>query len=248
LPDETFFDAFFRFLTEARDGDAGLDSEEYRFLSFAANFLRLSKAQLLQDLWVLYELQMKRRGYFVEFGAADGDYLSNTLMLERHFGWNGALAEPNPAWHVALQQNRRAFISRDCIAGRSGGTVPFNCAPLPELSTIDAYTSEDMHAQARQGGDVVEIETRSLADFLAAAGAPRRIDYLSIDTEGSEYEILSRFDFAKYEVALITVEHNYTENRHRLRDLLTAFGYRRKFERFSQFDDWYLREPPPAGG
>jgi FkbM family methyltransferase len=244
LPDEPFIDAFFRFLSEGRDGAlAALDSEEYRFLSFAAPFLRLSRAQLLQDLWVLYELESKRGGYFVEFGAADGSYLSNTFMLERHFAWTGALSEPNPAWHEALKRNRSAYISQHCIAGRSYATVRFNCTKLPEFSTIDAYTLDDMHAKARRGGDVLEVETRSLADLLAAAGAPRRIDYLSIDTEGSEFEILSGFDFSEYEVALITVEHNYTENRHRLWELLTEAGYRRKFERFSQFDDWYLRGP-----
>jgi FkbM family methyltransferase len=250
LTDQPFFDAFFRFLTQARscaDVAQGVHSEEYKFLAFAAHFLRLSKAQLLQDVWVLHELETKRDGYFVEFGAADGTYLSNTFLLEKYFGWSGALSEPNPAWHEALRKSRTAFISRRCIAGRSNGSVLFNNTPLPEFSTIEAYTSADMHAQARQGGRVVEVETQSLAEFLAAAGAPRRIDYLSIDTEGSEYEILSSFDLASYEIELITVEHNYTENRQAIFDLLTRAGYRRKFERFSRWDDWYVRDSTGRG-
>ena len=249
MSDPGFFDAFFEFLVRARDraDPAAVGGEEFKFLAFAANFLQLSRAQALQDLWVLYELRVKRNGYFVEFGAADGVYLSNTLMLEKHFGWRGALSEPNPAWHEPLYQNRNAFISRDCIVGRPNGPVRFNQTPIPELSTIETYTAADMHAQSRQGGRIVEIESQSLADFLAAAAAPPRIDYLSVDTEGSEWEILSNFDFSRWEIALITVEHNFTEQRERLFELLTRAGYRRKFERFSQWDDWYVREPGAAG-
>ena len=71
-----------------------------------------SNAQLLQDLWVLYELKEKRNGYFVEFGACDGMSLSNTLLLEKTFGWQGALAEPARAWHAALYANRELLHHR----------------------------------------------------------------------------------------------------------------------------------------
>jgi FkbM family methyltransferase len=240
LAGQSFFDNFFRYLLEVREGAPGPQSEEYRFLAFSAGFIEFSQAQLLQDLWVLFELAGKRDGYFVEFGAADGKYLSNTFMLEKNFGWSGALSEPNPAWHEALHKNRNVFISRQCIAARSHETVRFNQTPMPEYSTIDRYTAADLHADARRGGQVIEVETLSLCDFLQAAGAPRRIDFLSIDTEGSEYEILSAFDFSQYDIDLITVEHNHTESRKAIYDLLARHGYRRKFERFSQWDDWYV--------
>ncbi|MBK7635080.1 MAG: FkbM family methyltransferase [Saprospiraceae bacterium] len=53
------------------------------------------------------------------------------------------------------------------------------------------------------------------------------IDYLSIDTEGSEYDILSSFNFDRYTFGIITVEHNYTAYRDRIKDLLESKGYRR---------------------
>ena len=71
----------------------------------AAQLLKLlpaSKAQLHQDLFVLSELGLKRSGYFVEFGAASGESLSNTHLLEKSFDWQGILAEPAKYWHPAL--------------------------------------------------------------------------------------------------------------------------------------------------
>ena len=72
--------------------------------------------------------------------------------------------------------------------------------------------------------------------------APKHIDYLSIDTEGSEYEILSNFDFSQNTFEVITCEHNYTPSRERLHLLLTKQGYRRVFEDLSLFDDWYVKQ------
>ena len=81
----------------------------------------------------------------------------------------------------------------------------------------------------------------SLNDLLAHWDAPRRIDYPSIDTEGSELDILTAFDFDAWDVRLITVEHNHGPQRQGLIELLTAKGYRRKFKHLSGVDDWYVK-------
>jgi hypothetical protein len=71
--------------------------------------------------------------------------------------------------------------------------------------------------------------------------APKDIDYLSIDTEGSEFEILSAHDFSEYSFKVIPCEHNFTDMREKIHDLLSAQGYVRKYENLSKFDDWYVR-------
>ena len=74
-----------------------------------------------------------------------------------------------------------------------------------------------------------------------AQKSPTTIDYLSIDTEGSEYDILKSVNFDKWEFRIITVEHNYTANRNLIYNLLTANGYKRIFENISLMDDWYVK-------
>lgn len=209
-----------------------------------APILRLlphSTAQFRQDLFVLAELGLKRDGFFVEFGATDGLNLSNTHLLEQEFGWRGILAEPARYWHVGLAANRNCAIDHRCVWKTSGETITFNQTAMPELSTIDKFSSADLHKEARKLGSRYDVATVSLMDLLAEHGAPQHIDYLSLDTEGSEYDILESFDFARYDVRVITCEHNFTPMRRRVHALLTAMGYVRKCERVSEFDDWYVK-------
>jgi FkbM family methyltransferase len=201
---------------------------------------RESKSQLLQDLFVLSELGFKREGFFVEFGATNGIDLSNTFLLEKQFAWTGILAEPAKAWQAALRKNRACNVESACVWRETGASVTFNAADMGELGTIDAFSSSDHHAQRRGAGEKYEVPTISLADLLEKFNAPREIDYLSVDTEGSEFEILRDFDFNKYRFKVITVEHNFTPQREDLFTLLTRNGYTRKCEGASEFDDWYV--------
>ena len=200
-----------------------------------------SRSQLQQDLFVLAQLDFKKGGYFVEFGATDGIELSNTFLLEKKFGWTGILAEPAECWQEALRKNRSAKIERKCVWSISNQILVFNEVEYAELSTVDLYSRSDIHKGSREKGRTYNVETISLIDLLEKHNAPENIDYLSIDTEGSEFEILSEFDFSKYSFDVITCEHNGTANRVLIYDLLTKNGCSRKFEALSEFDDWYVK-------
>ena len=89
--------------------------EDQAFLHFVLQKYAESPAQLFQDLFVLFSLSQKREGFFVEFGATDGVELSNTLLLERSYGWNGILAEPAKCWHKDLRTNRNCVIDTRCV-------------------------------------------------------------------------------------------------------------------------------------
>jgi len=200
---------------------------------------RLSTSQLGQDLWVLERTGNLRGGFFVEFGATDGIRLSNTYLLEKSFDWRGICAEPNPKMFAQLQVNRRCIVSDACIGPRTGELVDFVLAE--EYGGRVQEMESDMHADKRRAywsdpSYRATFRTESLHDLLVRLGAPHRIDFLSIDTEGSEFEILEAFPFEKWELRLITVEHNFTPLRDRIRDLLESKGYVRT-ER--SHDDFY---------
>jgi FkbM family methyltransferase len=199
-----------------------------------------SRAQLNQDLFVLSELDFKRNGFFVEFGATNGFDLSNSYLLERDFGWSGILAEPAKRFHDELKRNRSSHIETDCVWRNSGSVLSFDEAENTVLSTISAFKDSDYHRSNRGGGTTYDVRTISLTDLLIKYDAPQTIDYLSIDTEGSEFEILRSFDFNRYQFNVITCEHNFTSNREEIFRLLTSHGYVRKYTGFSDFDDWYI--------
>lgn len=215
---------------------------ECRFLAYVFSNRGKSKSQILQDLWVSYELGEKREGFFVEFGATNGVVNSNTWLLEKKYDWKGILAEPNPVWHAMLAKNRGAAIDHRCVDATTGKTVTFltTDGSDPELSAIAEFAGGDHFAEVRAKGTAIQVETVSLNDLLSKYKAPDEIDYLSIDTEGSEYAILSQFDFSRYVVNLISVEQNrHTEPQ--IETLLKDQGFDRVFKEFSQWDGWYVR-------
>jgi len=231
---------FLLLLVGLRDSDPGQDVQ-IAFLQFCMDNAAWSHGQFLQDLWVAYETKMRKGGFFVEFGATDGIKFSNTRALETRLGWNGILAEPAHVWYPALRRNRACFIDDRCVWTTTGETLTFNQPAIAAHSTIDAFSEGDNLAGTRAEGQRYEVTTVSLNDLLAHWNAPRRIDYLSIDTEGSELDILQALDFGTWEIRLLTVEHNHTPKRQEIHDFLASKGYRRKFETLSNVDDWYVR-------
>ena len=199
-----------------------------------------SHAQLKQDVFALAMNGFKRAGFFVEFGATDGKSLSNTYTLEKDFGWSGILAEPARMWHDALRANRTCKIETDCVWRETGQTLAFSMANDGEFSTLSQFTGSDGHSAKRDGATTYDVTTVSLNDLLIKHEAPEVIDYLSIDTEGSEFEILNAFDFSAHRFNCITVEHNGTAARDQIRALLEGKGYRRAFTYLSKWDDWYV--------
>ncbi|MFB9952449.1 FkbM family methyltransferase [Rhizobium puerariae] len=218
-----------------------LRSQDLAFLAYCVARRRRSRAQILQDLWVCYELGEKREGFFVEFGSTNGLTNSNTWFLEKELGWKGILAEPNPVWHADLAANRGAHIEHRCVSSRSGAIVTFLTTDGvdPELSAIAAFADGDHFADVRSKGNRIDVETISLNDLLDRYDAPAVVDYISIDTEGNELDILSSFDFGKRRFRLISVEQNPNTERG-IQDLLQKNGYVRVFPQFSQWDGWYV--------
>jgi FkbM family methyltransferase len=199
-----------------------------------------SKSQLGQDVLALSQVGIERKGFFVEFGATNGFDLSNTFLLENEFGWTGILCEPARKWQEDLLKNRTCAIDTRCVYSTSGEKIQFSETAIGELSTVSLFRNSDANRTQRRVSTNYEVETVTLTDLLSTHNAPSYIDFLSIDTEGSEHEILRAFDFSRYSFGLICVEHNFTENREKISRLLIENGYSQVFRELSAWDDWYV--------
>jgi FkbM family methyltransferase len=216
------------------------DIDAIRFLGYVFDRIESSKSQILQDLWVGFELAGMREGFFVEFGATNGLTNSNSWLLEQEFGWTGILAEPNPVWHLDLDRNRKCRIDKRCVYSRSGEAISFVSPDDPELSGIYATADRNHFAEVRKAAKTFDVDTVSLNDLLDQHNAPAVIDYMSIDTEGSELDILQAFDFGKRRIRLLSVEHSNSPQEPKIDGLLAEHNYRRVLPEFSQWDGWYV--------
>jgi FkbM family methyltransferase len=203
-------------------------------------FRQFSKSQLQQDLNVINHYNHKRRGYFVEIGANDGVKLSNTYLLETQFNWKGICVEPILSTFQELKVNRpNSICVEKAVYNRSNMLVDFYIYNDDTLYSgiSDHLTSHKSMVENNKTWD--KTPTITLLDLLDEAKAPKFIEYLSLDTEGSEYEILKAFDFSKYEFGIIDVEHNFIEpQRSQIRELLEANGY--IYNGANQWDDNYV--------
>jgi len=209
-------------------------------LKSALQLLPASKGEIFQDLFALLCIGLDNPGFFVEFGATDGVNGSNTWLMEKELGWKGILAEPGRGWHASLAANRNCTIETDCVWISTGQELEFTQANDAGFSTISSYAGKDRHSRHRKNGQTYLVKTVSLHDMLTQANAPRVIDYMSIDTEGSEFDILSHFSFCDWDISVLTIEHNFRGERSDLHALLVAHGFVRVLTDQSQFDDWYV--------
>lgn len=159
-------------------------------------------SQAGQDLWVYGNVfNEKKNGFFLDLGAHDGVYLSNTFLLETRFGWNGILIEANPTTFEALRANRTGNCVNACVSSKKE-TVRF-----AHKSTFGGIIAEDCDVKGTEVDDTVtEMTTVPLEELLDEAGAPSKIDYLSIDIEGAEDRALLEFPFERYSFTCITIE------------------------------------------
>lgn len=206
------------------------------------NIIKKSKSELNQELFAILENNFQKNGFFVEFGATNGLCASNSYLLEKYFLWKGILCEPAKVYHAQLIKNRKCNIEYGCVWGQSNKRINFIETQIPSYSTIKTFVDSDMHKEMRKNSKEYEVITISLTDLLKKYNAPKVINYLSIDTEGSEFEILKNFDFNSYKFNFITYEHNYNYFiRSKVRNLLTKNGYKIKYDGFSEYEDWFVK-------
>jgi FkbM family methyltransferase len=159
------------------------------------------------------------KGYFVEVGANEPRTRSQTWHLEQS-GWTGVLVEPLPDLAVELRAKRKARVFDVACSSpdNAGRNLSFYVAG--PLSSLDRHHMAPGATPER----VISVPVRTLDSILAEAGTPIGFDFLSIDAEGHEIEVLRGFDIARWKPRLILLE-DHVGNLSKHRYLLGA-GYR----------------------
>ncbi len=208
-----------------------------------------SNSQNFQDEFALWSTHdNNKENFFVEFGATNGIDGSNTLNLEHSYKWKGILAEPIPEYYQQCAKNRPGSTCFPfAVSNVSGEKVDFVITDEMDLSTLKSHQMDsDEHVLKRQNvKETISVETITLYDLLERGNAPKDINYISVDTEGSEYEILEKWfqDNKKYNVGCFTVEHNWDSNRRlNLVRLFINNGYHMVFPEISRWDFFFLHD------
>ena len=207
--------------------------------SYIENYYKMrnnSISQLYQDINVIEFFNKKENLFFVDIGAYDGITISNTYLLEKQYKWSGICSEPLPEAFKQLINYRDAQCDNNAVLDKTGLTFDFSESGL--LSGITKYIDKYIHVKECKKS---KANTITLQDLLKKYKSSNIIHYLSLDTQGSELEILQSVNYSQYTFLYITLEHNYIEpKRSLMREILLSNGYLYKGE--NKWDDEYIHE------
>jgi FkbM family methyltransferase len=185
------------------------------------------KSQFGQDKYVNeHFFKNKRDGIFVEIGAFDGISLSNTYFFEKELGWQGICVEPVQQKFNLLQKNRSCICIQGCISNFDGKALFAEVSGIEVLSGLSMkYDPRHVHRIQSEGGKIKYYEVDCFTPkTIFEKFNMSHIDFLSIDTEGGEFDILSSINLKSIDIDVITVEVNYPDDK-RIHDYLTSHGY-----------------------
>ena len=171
----------------------------------------------------------KKKGFFVEIGAFDGIEGSNCLYFENNYAWNGIALEPSKTQFSKLKKNRKCSVLNLAISS-SEKEVEFydvheGLAQMSGINDINYSSKDIVEKDIKSKIKKYKLKTTTFDKIIPSDEV---IDYLSIDIEGGEMEVLKSIDFKKYTIKVISVENNNPDN--------IDFNYFFKEKNFSFFD------------
>jgi FkbM family methyltransferase len=175
------------------------------------------------DIWVLQVLKQKFSGVFIEAGPAGK---SNCVTLEKYFSWSGVCIEPHTrSFNILLKEKRQTPINK-CLHYYNGQTDFYECydkekrLAYEQLSGIPDYIEPRWIDIVKEYGTVVKKECITLEQVIIDHNLPTTIDFLQMDIEGAELEVLKSFPFNKYTFLTMAIENGY-----RYKELLNKNNY-----------------------
>jgi FkbM family methyltransferase len=171
-------------------------------------------------------------GVFVDVGANEGVGCNNSYYFESKLGWKGICVEPIPKMYELLRASRKCLCFQACAYDKAE-VVEFNYVEGLDLSGIvkeydprhiDRIQAEKVNYNLPQPDVKLQVMAMPLQWFVEAAGF-KTIDFLSIDTEGSEFSVLKGLNFEKTHVNVICFEDNYSDKTGPIIEYLLRKGF-----------------------
>jgi FkbM family methyltransferase len=171
----------------------------------------------------------KKNGFFIDIGAHDGISFSNSLFFEKFNNWNGICVEPNPSVYNKLILNRKAINLNVCIGNQNKKVKFTQIEGASEMLSGITEKYDERHIQRInndlliRGGKKSEIEVDMISLDSIDNLKHKKIDFISIDTEGNEFDIVSSINFGVFDIKSLVIENNYKDNR--IEEYLNSFGF-----------------------
>ena len=173
---------------------------------------------VLNNFVSIYQASLNyKNGIYIELGALDGIHWSNTKWLQDELGWNGILIEPSKNGYEACLRNRPNDKSFNCACVSSdfeGNVVvgDFSGHPMNSINGTRLNSSSN-----------VSVEARTLQSIIEECGYTA-IDFISLDVEGYEFEVLKGLDFNKTKIKYMLIEV-YDSYKNEMFEFLSNRGY-----------------------
>jgi len=203
------------------------------------------RSQLGQDRF-LNETYFKDKttGVFVDIGAHDGLFYSNSKYFE-DLGWTGLCVEPLPDIFLKLKENRKCICENYAITNEEGEDDFLVIKGYAEMLSGLVKDYDPMHLNRIDGEvnyyggskEVVKVNTIRLQTLLDKYNI-NSIDFLSIDTEGNELKVLESIDFNKTKIFAISLENNYKHTN--IREFLASKNF--EFVKTLDVDEVYINK------
>jgi FkbM family methyltransferase len=172
----------------------------------------------------------KKDGFFIDIGAHDGVLISNSLFFEKYKNWGGICIEPNPTVYHQLVTNRKSDNLNVCIGNEKRKVKFTQIEGYSEMLSGVTEKYDKQHLERinkdllAKGGTKNEIEVDMIPLGSIENLKNQKIDFISIDTEGNEFDIVRGIDFNLMDIKALVVENNYKD--YRVKDYLKKFGFK----------------------
>lgn len=183
-------------------------------------------SQYYQDyyLFTRHFKYLTRPGIYVDVATNHPISISNTYFFDRCLRWHGICVEANDEYYEPIFLERSCRLVPTCVGSKEGEVVQFGM--YGGLGGILGGTYKSMKRFHMQNNTYAKQLRCATMRSVTSMFSIREIDYLSLDVEGHELEVLKGFDFEKVKINVMTVE-SAQKKLVRIEKFLSSVGYRR---------------------